>query len=62
MCYGNPNQLLMDLLQARPPARDARGYTALDDFNHFCAYSGCDPKNAWAKYAYLSARLPPATA
>jgi hypothetical protein len=36
----------------------------MDDFDHFCAYSGCNPAKisaeayAWAKLAYISARLP----
>lgn len=62
MCYGNPDQLLADLLQARPLVPNEHGHTALEDFEHFCAYSGCDLNNAWAKYGYISARLPPATA
>ena len=57
MCYGKPDEILADILQARPLVPDERGHTSLDDFEHFCAYSGCDPNNAWAKLAFVSARL-----
>jgi hypothetical protein len=65
MCYGNPDEILTEILKARPLARDARGYTAMDDFDHFCAYSGCNESAvgketfAWARLAYISAKLPP---
>jgi hypothetical protein len=58
MCYGKPDEMLADILSARPLVPNEHGHTALDDFEHFCAYSGCDPDNAWAKLAYISARLP----
>jgi hypothetical protein len=61
MCYGKPEKILADLLKARPLTRNQFGHTALDDFEHFCAYSGCDPNNAWGKLAYVSASLPPST-
>lgn len=64
MCYGNPDEILRNLLEARPLQADSRGHTALDDFEHFCAYSGCSVERigqeafAWARLAYVSARLP----
>jgi hypothetical protein len=58
MCYGNPDAILADILQARPLTSNEHGHTALEDSEHFCAYSGCDPGNAWAKLVYISARLP----
>lgn len=68
MCYGNPQQMLAAILSARQLEPDRYGHTALDNFEHFCAYSGCDARTigdeafAWAKLAYVSAQLPPASA
>jgi len=65
MCYGNPHQMLVDMLNVRHLEPDRHGHTALDDFLHFCAYSGCDPATigsdafAWAKLAYVAAKLSP---
>ncbi|CAB3758684.1 hypothetical protein [Paraburkholderia humisilvae] len=62
MCYGKPEEMLADFLQANPLVPNDLGHTALDDFDHFCAYSGCNPTEvgpdayAWAKLAYVSAR------
>jgi hypothetical protein len=61
MCYGKPEELLAQLLQARPLKPNQYGHTALEDFEHFCAYSGCDPNNAWAKLAFVTASLPSST-
>ena len=47
MCHGKPDEMLADIHQARPLVPDERSRTSLDDFEHFCAYSGCDPGNAW---------------
>jgi hypothetical protein len=64
MCYGNPDEILKNLLVARPLKPDPVGHTALDDFEHLCAYSGCNvgeigPKaHSRAKVAYISGRLP----
>lgn len=64
MCYGKPDEILAKVLQANPLAPNAHGHTAMDDFDHFCAYSGCNlgqvspEAYAWAKLAYISARLP----
>lgn len=60
MCYGKPQELLEMILKGRTLATDAAGHTVLEDFDHFCAYSGCEPTNAWAKLAFVSARRPEA--
>jgi len=68
MCYGNPSQILAEILKVRRLEPDQYGHTALENFEHFCAYSGCDARTigdeafAWAKLAYVSAQLPPAPA
>ncbi|WP_250537066.1 hypothetical protein [Caballeronia sp. AZ10_KS36] len=68
MCYGNPHQMLSEILKVRRLEPDQHGHNALDNFEHFCSYSGCDSRTigdeafAWAKLAYVSAQLPPATA
>jgi hypothetical protein len=65
MCYGNPDAMLTSILEARPLQPNENGHTSLDLFEHFCAYSGCNPDKighdafAWAKLAYISAKLPP---
>jgi hypothetical protein len=58
MCYGDPVELLKKVIDGRTLQTNDAGHTVFDDFEHFCAYSGCDPDNAWAKLAYVSARLP----
>ncbi|TCK32780.1 hypothetical protein B0G84_8662 [Paraburkholderia sp. BL8N3] len=64
MCYGKPDEILALVLQAHPPTPNGHGHTAIGDFDHFCAYSGCNPGEvnpeafAWAKLAYISAGLP----
>lgn len=61
MCYGNPDKLLALVLEAEPLTPNSRGHTPLDDFDHFCAYSGCtvemvgEKAFAWAKLAYITA-------
>jgi hypothetical protein len=53
------------VLDGRALEPNENGHTVLDLFEHFCAYSGCDEKTigkeafAWAKLAYISARLRP---
>lgn len=49
--YGNPEAILADL----PIVPNEIGHTPLDDWQHFCSYTGCLPDNAWAKLAYVSA-------
>ncbi|TDN58991.1 hypothetical protein [Paraburkholderia sp. BL10I2N1] len=67
MCYGDPDQLLAQLLHAAPPATGSNGHTAEDDFAHFCAYSGLSEDIAghsafaWARCAYISAWRPRGT-
>ncbi|MFP3554221.1 hypothetical protein SB861_26470 [Paraburkholderia sp. SIMBA_049] len=64
MCYGNPEQILSDMLSARPLVPNAIGHTPMDDFEHFCSYTGCAAEKigadafAWVKLAYISARQP----
>jgi hypothetical protein len=64
MCYGNPEEILAKMLEVQPLTPNSRGHTAMDDFEHFCSYSGCDEKTigelafAWAKLAYISAWRP----
>jgi hypothetical protein len=41
MCYQRPVELLENLLEAVPLEPNDRGFTAMDDFGHFCAYTGC---------------------
>ncbi|VXC84351.1 conserved hypothetical protein [Burkholderia sp. 8Y] len=68
MCYGNPGAMLDDILRVRKLQPDEHGHTALENFEHFCSYSGCHPQSigeeafAWAKLAYVRAQLPPASA
>ncbi|WP_159965027.1 hypothetical protein [Caballeronia terrestris] len=49
--------MLADILQLHPLIPDESGLTSLADFEPFCVYSSCDPDNAWAKPASVSARL-----
>ncbi|MEM5371379.1 hypothetical protein V4C53_35840 [Paraburkholderia azotifigens] len=59
--YGNPEAILGVVL-SEPLKPNEAGHTALDDFEHFCIYSGCSAERigaeafAWAKLAFLSAR------
>ncbi|SAL70674.1 hypothetical protein AWB67_07228 [Caballeronia terrestris] len=63
MCYSDPDAILLDILQTGNLPSNEHGHTALDDFNHFGAYSGCNPSQvsseayAWARLAFVSARL-----
>jgi hypothetical protein len=63
MCYGNPEKLLQVILDATPLAPNALGHTPLDDFEHFCAVTGCTVETAgeqavaWAKVAFISALM-----
>jgi hypothetical protein len=62
MCYGNPEKLLA-IIMPDPMPRNERGHTPLDDFDHFCAYSGLIEAEvgalafAWAKCGYVAAWL-----
>jgi len=63
MCYQKPVELLDKLLEATPLAPNSRGHTPLDDFEHFCAFTGCSEQLlgrdcfAWTKLAYITARM-----
>jgi hypothetical protein len=57
MCYGDPVELLKKVIDGRTLQTNEAGHTVLGDFEHFCAYSGCDAGNAWAKLAFVTARL-----
>jgi hypothetical protein len=60
MGYGNPDQLLQTI-QHEPLPRNEIGHTPIDDFHHFCAFSGLSEHLvgreafAWAKVAFVSA-------
>jgi hypothetical protein len=41
MCYGEPDRLLDLVIGKRELPKNELGHTPLDDFAHFCAYSGC---------------------
>jgi len=41
--------MLKKVIDGRTLQTNAAGHTVLDDFEHFCSYTGCDPGNAWAK-------------
>ena len=62
MCYQKPVELLESLLEAVPLKPNDHGHTAEDDFDHFCAYSGCSEELigaqafAWVKLAYIDAK------
>jgi hypothetical protein len=64
MCYGKPDEILAKILEAQPLQPNECGHKPLDDFEHFCAYSGCiedvvgKDAFAWAKLAYITAKLP----
>ncbi|BBU33449.1 hypothetical protein BTHE68_71830 (plasmid) [Burkholderia sp. THE68] len=63
MCYGNPKEILANIFAVRTLPPNEYGHTPLEDFDYFCASSGCDPATvgeealAWAKLAYISAKL-----
>jgi hypothetical protein len=65
MCYQNPDELLRKLLEANPLLPNNLGHTPLDDFEHFCVYSGLNEAEvghlnfAWVKCAFITARLLP---
>ncbi|WP_454875219.1 hypothetical protein [Paraburkholderia xenovorans] len=68
MCYGNPHELLKVVLEANGAETNDLGHTALEDFDHFCAYTGLTEADAgplafaWAKLAFVSAWKPVRTA
>lgn len=60
--YGNPDRMLADILP-EPQPRNSRGHTPIEDFEHFCSYSGLSKEKvgplgfAYAKLAYCTAWL-----
>ena len=52
--YADPDAILSVVLPS-PLKTNEAGHTVLDDFEHFCAYTGCAKDNAWAKLAFVSA-------
>ncbi len=67
MCYGEPDRLLELIIGKRELPKNELGHTPLDDFAHFCAYSGCREEDlgkrafAFVKLAYVTAGLNPRT-
>jgi hypothetical protein len=63
MCYGNPNELLQLVIGKRALPKNDLGHTPLDDFEHFCAYTGCSEQElgprafAFIRLAYVTAGL-----
>ncbi|BCZ85388.1 hypothetical protein PTKU64_90630 (plasmid) [Paraburkholderia terrae] len=64
MCYRDPEKGITLVLEVIVDMKSAHGHTPLEDFAHFCAYSGlCEHEVGrlsflWAKYGYLSAWKP----
>jgi hypothetical protein len=62
MCYQSPVDLLATILPDPLPVNEY-GHTVLDDFDHFCAFSGLSAEHAgqiafdWTKVGYVSAWL-----
>lgn len=56
MCYGKPDETLAKILEAQPPLPNELGHTPLDDFEHFCAYTGCIEDEV-GKDAFARAKL-----
>ncbi|MGF6507798.1 hypothetical protein [Paraburkholderia sp. 32] len=65
MCYGEPDELLELVIGKRDLPKNDLGHTPLDDFEHFCAYTGCTEQQlgprafAFARLAYVTAGLSP---
>jgi len=63
MCYGNPDELLQLVIGKRALPKNDLGHTPLDDFEHFCAYTGCNEQElgprafAFIRLAYVTAGL-----
>lgn len=63
MCYQKPVELLDKMLEVTPLAPNSRGNTPMDDFEHFCAYTGCSEQLlgkdgfAWVKLGYITAKI-----
>jgi hypothetical protein len=63
MCYGDPDKLLELVIGKRGLPKNDLGHTPLDDFEHFCAYSGCNEDDlgprafAFVRTGYVTAAL-----
>ncbi|MFM0572043.1 hypothetical protein PQQ88_27390 [Paraburkholderia caledonica] len=63
MCYGEPDRLLELVIGKRQLPKNDLGHTPLEDFQHFCAYTGCNEKDlgqrafAFVRLAYVTAGL-----
>ncbi|SDR62982.1 hypothetical protein [Paraburkholderia tuberum] len=63
MCYGDPDRLLELVIGKRALPKNDLGHTPLDDFEHFCAYTGCREQDlgprafAFVRLAYVTAGL-----
>jgi hypothetical protein len=64
MCYRDPEKGIALVLEVIGDLRSAHGHTPLEDFDHFCSYSGLSEDEVgrlpflWTKYGYLSAWQP----
>ncbi|MEI6002124.1 hypothetical protein H3V53_34835 [Paraburkholderia bengalensis] len=64
MCFKDPEKGIAILLEMIGDLKSAHGHTPLEDFEHFCTYSGLSENDVgslaflWAKYGYLSAWKP----
>ncbi|MGF6978937.1 hypothetical protein QFZ94_007452 [Paraburkholderia sp. JPY465] len=56
MCYQKPVQLLQNLLEATPLVPNDRGFAAMVDFGHFCAYTGCSEECSGHSHSHRQAR------
>lgn len=65
MCYGQPDELLKLTIGKRELPKNDLGHSPLDDFEHFCAYTGCSEQDlgqrafAFVRLAYITASLNP---
>jgi len=63
MCYGDPDKLLQLVIGKRALPKNDLGHTPLDDFEHFCATTGCNEAElgsrafAFVRLAYVTAGL-----
>lgn len=63
MCYGEPDRLLKLVIGKRALPKNDLGHTPLDDFEHFCAYTGCSEQElgprafAFVRLAYVTSGL-----
>jgi hypothetical protein len=62
-CYGEPDRLLELVIGKRELPKNDLGHTPLEDFEHFCAYTGCSEQElgprafAFVRLAYVTAGL-----